>query len=61
MTMRKNLRVITGKSGDNARRKMLPAVDYSGEPTDADLKATRDHFETEVKDDNLKTVEGPAW
>lgn len=57
MSVRKIYNAVTG----NGRDKVLPPVDYSGEPSEADLKAIRDAHEAATKDRNLKTVSGSAW
>lgn len=57
MSLRKIFSVVTG----NGRDKVLPPVEYSGEPTEAALKAIREAHAEDTKDRNLKTVSGPAW
>lgn len=59
MSLRKFLRVVTG--GGTASGKTLPPADYSGEPTDADIKAIRERFDPELKAEDVKVVSGPAW
>ncbi|MCC6946309.1 MAG: hypothetical protein IT539_00945 [Bradyrhizobiaceae bacterium] len=61
MSVRKIIRAFVGGADGKRDDKRLPPVDYSGEPSDADIDAIRKAYESEVKSDNLKTIEGPAW